>query len=110
MITPGALIKMGTEIVSGLREILVEIRHMRTTMDRGLGDLLTQMQVFTERLDSMNGQIDRAMAMLTSVVEDDSVLAEDATPDEVLRRAAAAARRASSGEGGGAAAKRKPRR
>ncbi len=110
MITPGALFKMGTEIVSGLREILVEIRHMRTTMDRGLGDLLTQMQVFTERLDSMSAQIDRGMAMLTSVVEDDSVLAEDATPDQVLRRAAAAARKASAEGGAEAAAKRKPRR
>jgi len=109
MITPGALIKMGTEIVTGLREILTEIRHMRTTMDRGLGDLLTQMQVFTERLDSLTAQVDRGMAMLTSVIEDDSVLAEDATPDQVLRRAAAAARKASS-EGSSAAAKRKPRR
>lgn len=108
MITPGALFKMGTEIVSGLREILAEIRHMRSTMDRGLGDLLTQMQVFTERLDSMSAQIDRGMAMLTSVLEDDSVLAEDATPDQVLRRAAAAARKASAENG--AAAKRKPKR
>ena len=110
MITPGALFKMGTEIVTGLREILTEIRHMRTTMDRGLGDLLTQMQVFTERLDSMSEQIDRGMAMLTSVIDDDSVLADDATPDQVLRRAVAAARRASSPEGAATAAKRKPRR
>lgn len=110
MITPGALIKMGTEIVTGLREILTEIRHMRTTMDRGLGDLLTQMQVFTERLDSLTAQVDRGMAMLTSVIEDDSVLADDATPDQVLRRAAAAARRVSAPEASGVAAKRKPKR
>ncbi len=108
MLTPGALFKMGTEIVAGLREILVELKHVRSTIDEGLGELLEQMRVFTERLDGMSEQIDRAMAMATSVLEDESVLAEDAPPDQVLRRAAAAARKAS--HAGAPAPRRKPRK
>jgi hypothetical protein len=92
MITPGNLFKMGSEIVAGLREILGELKQVRGTIDRGLGELLGQMKLFTERLDSMNEQIDRAMAMLTSVVEDESVLAEGASAEDMLKRAAAAAR------------------
>ncbi len=92
MLTPGSLLKMGSEIVTGLREILSELKHVRGTLDRGLGDLLGQMKVFTERLDSMSEQLDRAMGMLTSVVEDESLLEPGASAEDVLRRAAAAAR------------------
>ena len=63
MLTPGSLLKLGSEIVTGLHEILSELKHVRGAIDRGLGELLAQMRVFTERLDSMNEQIDRAMAM-----------------------------------------------
>lgn len=68
MLSPSSLFKLGSEISTNLVEVRKLITALRGDIQGGLGDLLAQARLFTERLEEMQREMAAMNEKLDQVV------------------------------------------